>query len=1181
MRTKGKKITSPSAAGNAGVHYEARIQAMFIIFMLIGKYAPILQFYSIKRIKVQTRAEGYQTDDILIVAKNPKGNTKRLIGQIKLTVAVTKGNTSFKEALQGAWIDFKNDQLFDPDKDILVLITKNMSRVDHKAVKYILEHIKSKSKKDFFSEINLQRYSPHKARDKLEAFRYHLTKANDGKDVSDSDLYHFLRSFEILEVNIDDDKGLDSSIIYSLFPQNGQDPQTMWGRLVDFALTKNRTAATITISDIPDDIADAFQKDQLQVTIPKELNYQKSDLNWGSHPNASKLALIAIIGGWNERNKEDIEVLEALLDLKYEKEWLPIAQKLINSPDSPLKFSDGIWRVTDKERLLKETGSQILDQHLERFKDLAVYALSEIDPALELPKEKRFFASHYGKEHPLSHNIIAGIVDGLALLGCRGEFFTNTSQNKAEYTALIVVKTVLESASWQHWATLNHFLPVLAEAAPEQFMAQVERELNSRPETYKEIHAQEYNDFGIMGANYLTGLLWALEGLAWKEEYLVRVANILLELAKLDPGGQWANRPDNSLVTIFLSWAPQTLASIEKRKVAIKMMLQSNSDITWSILLKLLPGSHQSTMGGHKPRWLLSTPSNIEVVTNQEHREMADFYGDLVVKQSSNNVAKLLELIEIFDHLTQPAFDSLVKMLQAFDIAILSNDDRRKLWEAISNFVRKHKRHSEAKWALPDELLKPLDSVVELFAPNDAFDRHQYLFSRNGLSLHEGKGGWDEQESILAEKRKKAIQEILNANNLSGVLDFANVVNRTDMVGCVLASIGDSSMDKDLLPQKLNKSANLPSSFIAFYISKRRHDEGWSWLNELDVSSWSNHEKAQLLCYLPFKEIVWKKAQAWSYDVENEYWKRVWVRVYDCDYDLNIPVAKLLEHNRFKEAIDVLASMIDMKFDIQIDLAIDALLGGLSDSSNLNYYHTVNLIKMLQDANDVADDDLFRIEWNYLRWLDKGSGSGIGPRFLERKIATDPKFFCDLIELIYRSKNKQSESNGPLSKVEEAKVKHASKLLDNYSIIPGVTKIGEFDSDAFSFWLEYVKNSTKVSGHYDIAMLKVGEVLVNSPEDRSGLWIDESIAAALNHKDAQPMREGFDIGVINSRGVHYVDPEGKPEKDLAEKYRQKADDVENAGFHRFAITLREISDNYKKEAERNIRRAKNISEDVD
>ena len=1154
---------------------------MFIVFMLIGKYAPILQSCSIKEIKVQTRAEGYQTDDILIVAKNSKGHAKRLIGQIKLTVAITKNDASFKGALQGAWIDFKNDQLFDPDNDILALITKCLSRADHKAIKYILEHIKSRSKEDFFSEINLQRYSPHKARDKLEIFRYHLAEVNDGKEVSDNDLYHFLKSFEILEVNIDDDKGLDSSIIYSLFPQNGQNPQAIWGRLVDFALTNNRLAATIKISDIPEDIAEAFQKDQPQVTIPKYLNSQKSELNWGSHPNANKLALVAIIGGWNERNKEDIGIVEILLDLKYEKEWLPIAQKLMHLPDSPLKLSDGIWRVTDKERLLEGIGSQILDQHLDTFKGLAIYALSEIDPALELPKEKRFFAVHYGKEHSLSHNIIAGIVDGLALLGCRGEFFTNISQNKAEYTALIVIKTVLESASWQHWATLDHFLPVLAEAAPEEFMAQVERELNSRPETYKEIQAQEYNDFGIMGANYLAGLLWALEGLAWKEEYLVRVANILLELAKLDPGGQWANRPDNSLVTIFLSWAPQTLASIEKRKVAIKMMLQNNSDITWSILLKLLPGSHQSTMGGHKPRWLLSTPNNIEVVTNQEHREMADFYGDLVVKQSSNDVARLLELIEIFDHLTQPAFDSLVKMLQAFDIAILSNDDRRKLWEAISNFVRKHKRHSEAKWALPDELLKPLDSVVELFAPNDAFDRHQYLFSRNGLSLHEGKGGWDEQESILAEKRKKAIQEILNANNLSRVLDFANVVNRSDMVGCVLASIGDSLMDEDLLPQKLNKNTNLPDDFIASYISKRRHDEGWSWLNELDVSSWSNHEKAQLLCYLPFKEIVWKKAQAWSDDVENEYWERVWVRVYDCDYDLNIPVAKLLEHSRFKDAIDVLALMIDMKSDIQTDLAIDALLGGLSDAPSLDSHHTVEVIKALQDDGDIADDDLFKIEWNYLPWLDKGGGYGVGPRFLEDKIATDSNFFCDLIELIYRSKNQQPESIAPLSKVEEAKVKHASKLLDNYSIIPGVTKIDEFDSDSFSFWLEYVKNSTVASGHYDIAMHKVGRVLVKSPEDRSGLWIDKSIAAALNHKDAQPMRKGFYTGVIYSRGVHLIDPEGKPEKALAEKYRQKADDVENAGFHRFAITLREISDNYKKEAERNIRRAKNISEDVD
>jgi hypothetical protein len=64
------------------------------------------------------------------------------------------------------------------------------------------------------------------------------------------------------------------------------------------------------------------------------------------------------------------------------------------------------------------------------------------------------------------------------------------------------------------------------------------------------------------------------------------------------------------------------------------------------------------------------------------------------------------------------------------------------------------------------------------------------------------------------------------------------------------------------------------------------------------------------------------------------------------------------------------------------------------------------------------------------------------------------------------------------------------------------------------------------------------------------------------------MRRGFSTAVYNSRGVHWVDPTGKPEKELAEEYRRKAEDVENAGFQRFAVTLREVAAGYDRDAER-------------
>ncbi|GAB6174190.1 hypothetical protein JCM15765_36680 [Paradesulfitobacterium aromaticivorans] len=47
------------------------------------------------------------------------------------------------------------------------------------------------------------------------------------------------------------------------------------------------------------------------------------------------------------------------------------------------------------------------------------------------------------------------------------------------------------------------------------------------------------------------------------------------------------------------------------------------------------------------------------------------------------------------------------------------------------------------------------------------------------------------------------------------------------------------------------------------------------------------------------------------------------------------------------------------------------------------------------------------------------------------------------------------------------------------------------------------------------------------------------------------MRSGFRLGVFNSRGVHWIEPTGSPERELTAKYRQRAEEVENAGQARW------------------------------
>jgi hypothetical protein len=99
-------------------------------------------------------------------------------------------------------------------------------------------------------------------------------------------------------------------------------------------------------------------------------------------------------------------------------------------------------------------------------------------------------------------------------------------------------------------------------------------------------------------------------------------------------------------------------------------------------------------------------------------------------------------------------------------------------------------------------------------------------------------------------------------------------------------------------------------------------------------------------------------------------------------------------------------------------------------------------------------------------------------------------------------------------------------------------------------------------------MTMVGHVLIYVPADPDGLWIHHSAAAVLNEENAQDMRTGFYTELYNSRGVHWVDPTGRSERELAAKYRKQAEAVENAGYYRLASILRELAYEYEREAQR-------------
>lgn len=271
--TNHKKLSNPFSTGGGGAHFEAHIQAFFVILMLARGHAPCLPCWPITEIKTQGKIDGYQTDDLIVFVENPNNQEQRkLLGQVKHSISITKGDAVLGEVLQAAWSDFNNGNIFNKEKDVIALITGLLSKVDSHNVLWLLTQARcTKNASEFFTHINQANFSPSKSQEKLEAIKHHLKAANNGSDLSESELYDFLRHFHLLSYDLGGEFGVVLPLLHSYISKfQPRAPKEYWSRIIDIVQTWNQHAGSITHHNLPRDLSDAFKQVAEVAQIPEK-----------------------------------------------------------------------------------------------------------------------------------------------------------------------------------------------------------------------------------------------------------------------------------------------------------------------------------------------------------------------------------------------------------------------------------------------------------------------------------------------------------------------------------------------------------------------------------------------------------------------------------------------------------------------------------------------------------------------------------------------------------------------------------------------------------------------------------------------------------------------------------------------------------------------------------------------
>ena len=153
------------------------------------------------------------------------------------------------------------------------------------------------------------------------------------------------------------------------------------------------------------------------------------------------------------------------------------------------------------------------------------------DPALELPEDKRAFANLYGKSREHSRALRDGICETLVLLAVHGnDLFSKRLGMDVRAHVDMLIRRLLTPLTPEKLLSQTDNLPLYAEAAPHEFLRIIEDDLKSTdPQVYALMTPA---DTGLFSGCPRTGLLWALENLAWRADQLPRVTLILAKLSR-------------------------------------------------------------------------------------------------------------------------------------------------------------------------------------------------------------------------------------------------------------------------------------------------------------------------------------------------------------------------------------------------------------------------------------------------------------------------------------------------------------------------------------------------------------------------------------------------------------------------------------------------------------------------
>ncbi len=913
------------------------------------------------------------------------------------------------------------------------------------------------------------------------------------------------------------------------------------------------------------------------ITILKKLlGFPHNKTKWIEKENIREIIPALLLGRWNETFVGDIELIEKFSEQKYS-DYLVILNKWKNFEESPIIQIGETWRLTSPLDLWTILSSQLTAKDFQNIQECFSLAFKSGNPIIE-PDDKNSFTAYFNKKSKYSNWSREGITQSLILVGRLNEVKIPNLNNPQNWVDNIILD-LLNNASGEIWISVEHELPLISESSPVSFIKAVNNSLAKEQPEIMDMFKEE-NGF-IDKISHQSGLLWALENLAWFPEHLRDVSLILLKLSRLDPGGRLSNRPLNSLSEIFKPWHYQTLASYDERIDILKFITKQEKESGWSLLIGMLPEHNGIALPTHKMRWRMFDKKTNLTYTYQEIWNTHSEVIEMLINLFDNDEEKFSQIITETTNLSQ---NDRKRVLDWAD-TVCSKVEQKKFttWDAIRKILNHHRSYPDTDWALPESELVRLENLYYKLQPKDSINKYIWLFNDHWPEFPEGfkyvdnefEKRHEQQQKLIYEARKTAVATFLQELGLNATLELRKQAKEFWLLGDVLASVITNQNEILTVCECLNDDKKT-ISFAQSFIYRKSIIENFDWIKslfkELHEKKFSNKALSNVLIPLNQNQLMWEFVTSLDEEIQNEYWQNINPHFYHInDEEKVIGIEMLLKYKRFFSAIDIASHFVNvLSSNLLTEILKKAGTEEASEKPRFRGYEIEQIFEGLDKRTDIEKSTFIHLEWLYLPILDS-YGTRRNPKNLEEELANNPEFFIEVLKWIYIPKDKtllENEREGISDEAIQSRAKQAFHLLHSWKKIPGMKEDNSIDEVKLKEWIKKTRTLAETVSRLKVADSEIGKILAQYPENIPQ-WPQETIFQVIEDINTDSIKRGYSSAMFNKRGstTRAAFAGGDIEREKAAYFNKLATDFKNK-YPNVAEIFKHIQQGYLADAKR-------------